>query len=141
MSYRLKCQNKNCSHEFLRYWPKDEYETLQYNTVNGEYKGIACFDCGFPKMVVMKSKQVADDGFKAGFQRNIMKYCNTYAEYKAHLKNMGLIEIGYEKTEDRKFSEPFFTPDLCRQLNQKHGISLSPLEMEGLNKEINEESA
>ena len=133
-SYVLKCKNPKCGHEFHRYWPKEEYDQLTFRD-NGTYKGIGCFDCGFPKMAVALSNRTVKDGFKAGFQRNIMKYCATYEEYKAHLKNMGLIEIGYEKTEDDPHGEPVFNEKLIEKVSKRHGINLSPLEWQGINHE------
>lgn len=53
-------------------------------------------------MIVIKSNRLVDDGFKPGFQRNIMKHCSTYGEYKAWLKKLGLIEIGYSDIPEEK---------------------------------------
>lgn len=88
-AFRFKC--KKCHTEFHRHYSQDEFDKNQYSG------GFGCFECGFPKMAVMKSNQRVKDGFQPGFQRNIGKYCSTYSEYKAHLKAMGLIEIGYEE--------------------------------------------
>jgi len=107
-SYRLKCRNPKCNQEFLRYWPKLEFERLQY----GAIPGISCFQCGFPKMIVVKSNMTAKDGFNPGFQRNIRKHCATYSEYKAHLKIMGLQEVGYEDLpEEEGFSRTQYFND------------------------------
>ena len=114
MSYRLKCRNPKCGAEFLRHYPKMEFENLQYG---GGGSGIGCFQCGFPKMFVLKSGRVADDGFKPGFQRNIRKYCQTYEEYKAHLKAMGLVEIGYEELPKAKeYRTNYWTDDILKKL-------------------------
>lgn len=92
-SYRFKCRNDKCGHEFHRYFPLEEFEKTQYTT------GFGCFDCGYPKMAVIKSSKRVKDGFQPGWQPNIRKHCETYSEYKAHLKQMGLIEFGYEEIE------------------------------------------
>jgi hypothetical protein len=95
-SYRFKCRNHRCGSEFHRYYPSEEFDHHQYGTANG----WACFNCGFPKMAVIKSNKRAKDSFKPGFQRNIRKYCSTYSEYKQYLKNNGLVEIGYDEIKE-----------------------------------------
>jgi len=76
------------------------------------------------------------DGFQPGFQRNIMKYCSTYTEYKQHLKEMGLIEIGYEELPEKKEGQPFFNENIRKLLAEKYGIELQDHEVRDLNKEI-----
>ena len=69
-------------------------------------------------MAVMKSGITIKDGFTPGFQRNIRRYCSTYAEYKAHLKRMGLIEFGYEELpeDDGKPKHSMFTDEMLRKI-------------------------
>lgn len=79
------------------------------------------------------SNRVVKDGFKPGFQRNIRKHCSTYSEYKAHLKSMGLVEIGYEEhAPGTKIEREFFSDDTIRMLNQKYNLSLSDSEIRKL---------
>lgn len=93
-NFRFKC--RKCGYEGLRRYNVEEFDRLQYG---GDQKGISCFTCGFPKMVVMRSMKQVRDGFVPGFQRSIRKHCATYGEYKTHLKRMGLVELGYEDIE------------------------------------------
>lgn len=129
-SYKLTCQNKKCGAMFHRYWNKEEFEKLQYG---GAVKGIACFNCGYPKMIVIKSNKVAKDNFEPGYQRNIGKYCATKAEYKAHLKRMGLVEIGNESLPEPSYKEEnIWTDEFLRKLNNQYGVRLQGREIEYL---------
>ena len=134
----MKCRNQKCGNEFHRYYPQKEYDQLSFRD-NGTYKGIGCYDCGFPKMIIMRSNKPVKDGFKPGFQRNIMKHCATYAEYKAHLKNMGIIEIGYEEIPERQENEPFFNEKVLEMLAKNHNVHLGDHAVESLEKEISKE--
>lgn len=87
-------------------------------------------------MIIVRSNKVVKDGFQPGFQRNIRKYCSTYAEYKAHLKEMGLIEIGYEEIPEKKEGEPFFNEKVRKLLGEKYGIELQDDEVKELNKSV-----
>lgn len=123
--YRLTCRNPKCSHDFHRGYRQKEFEELQYPN------GIACFDCGFPRMIIMKSHRKLKDTFVPGFQRNIMKHCETYQEYKAHLGRMGLIELGYEDLPDGgPHRAPYWNDVSLRKLHEKHGVKLSGREAE-----------
>lgn len=132
-AFRMKC--RKCYNEFHRFFPQKEFDQLQYGE-NGEPKGIGCYDCGFPKMIIARSNQTVKDGFKPGFQRNIMKHCSTYTEYKKHLKEMGLIEIGYEELPERNEGEPFFNENIRKLLAEKYGIDLQDHHVRDLNKEL-----
>lgn len=92
-AYKMKCRNDKCGGEFHRYFNQDEFEKTQYSS------GWSCFNCGFPRMIVGGSKRLVKDGFQPGWQSSIRKHCDTYSEYKLHLKNLGLIEIGNEDFE------------------------------------------
>lgn len=132
--YRLKCRNSKCGAEFHRAYKSEEFDRLQYSS---DGSGISCFNCGFPRMVVMKSNKTVDDGFKPGFQRNIRKHCSTYAEYKAHLKNMGLIEIGYDDLPPQKETlTNYFDDDMMRKLYSRYGISLDSRKVDHLQGKI-----
>lgn len=127
-NYRFKCRNPNCGYECLKRYNIEEYDELQFSK-----GGIGCFQCGFARMIVMKSNAQADDGFKPGFQRNIRKHCDTYAEYKAHLKKMGLIEIGYEELnftgEDSETD--YWTDDIIKGMFERN-MQLSGNEIKAL---------
>lgn len=128
-SYRFKCRNNRCGSEFHRHFGKEEFEKTQYSV-----NGWACFNCGYPKMVAMGSRLSVKDGFQPGYQRNIGKHCATYSEYKAHLKNMGLIEIGYEdldfNQEDKNIN--YWDEDLVKKIVKQYGVDLSGREIDGL---------
>ena len=131
--YRLKCRNQKCGGEFHRYYGSAEFDRLQYGTV----PGIGCFQCGFSKMLVMKSSALVKDGFQPGFQRNIRKHCATYSEYKAHLKNLGLVELGYEDIPEFKgIKTQYFDDAMMRKIHKKHNISLSGREADHLQGKI-----
>jgi len=102
-SYRFQCRNPQCRAEFHRYYPKQEFEHHQYNTASG----WACFNCGYPKMMVMFSNKEVKDTFQAGWQQNIREYCETYSDYKKKLKAKGLIEIGYEELPPNEGDKPY----------------------------------
>jgi hypothetical protein len=122
-SYRFKCRSSKCGLEFLRHYPSEEFDKLQYGGVR---PGIGCFVCGFPKMAVMRSQKSVKDGFEPGFQRSIGKHCSTYAEYKAHLKAMGLVEMGYEDMPPHEPDKPvYFSDKKIRELNQRYGLGLN----------------
>lgn len=85
-------------------------------------------------MAVIKSNKVVEDGFQPGYQRNIGKHCATYSEYKAHLKNMGLIEIGHEELpQGEDYQTQYWTDDILKKVYQ-HGIKISGNEAEALKK-------
>lgn len=128
-NFRLKCRNPKCGHEFLRRWSIEEFDKLQYG---GATKGIPCFDCGFSKMLVMRSKRQIHDGFQPGFQRNIRKYCSTYAEYKQHLKDMGLVELGYEDLPEQKEERINYWDDAMLKKINDMGIYISGREAKAL---------
>lgn len=117
-SYRMKCRNAKCGGEFLRYYPVEEFEKGQYSSC-----GWACFNCGFPKMAVIKSKKSADDRFKPGWQKNIGKYCATEKEYKQLLKDMKLVEIGYEELPEPEEdgTQKYWTDDIIKKIHDTVG--------------------
>lgn len=127
-NFRLKCRNTKCGYEGLRRYSKIEFDELQYSGSGG----ISCFQCGFPKMAVMRSMQTVKDGFIPGFQRNIRKVCHTYSQYKEELKKMGLIELGYEdlpESEDGKTN--YWTDDVLKNVVDS-GVYLSGREAQAL---------
>lgn len=126
-SYRFKC--RKCHQDYLRHLNQDEFERNQYSI-----NGWPCFSCGYPKMMVMRSKLSANDGFRPGFQRNIGKHCSTYGEYKAHLKRMGLIEIGYEDVDFNESDKDFnyWDEETVKAVIRDHGVDLSGREIDGL---------
>ena len=134
-NYRFKCRHGSCTFETSKFLNKDEFDSRQYNN---DRTGFQCETCGYPRMAVMKSNKSVDDTFKAGFQRNIRKYCETETEYKAHLKQMGLIEIGYEKLP---YNESAGSIDYWSEDNLKYlydNLDLSENELMSLVKEDKE---
>jgi len=128
-AYRFKCRNTRCNSEFHKYFPVEEFEEQQYKS------GWACFDCGFARMGVIKSNKAVKDGFKPGYQRNIKKVCDTYGAYKQALKDMGLVEIGYDEINVEPESEDFsgyWTDDVLRELYTEDGVSLDGQLVKGL---------
>lgn len=126
-SYLMKCRNPKCGIEFRRYWKREEFDRLQYDSCGS---GISCQKCGYPRCIVTKSKRSVDDGFKPGFQRNIMKHCATYSEYKDHLKNMGLIELGYDELPEKEPEQTnYFDDEIMKLLYEKHGVNLDSREV------------
>lgn len=128
-SYRMHCKNKKCGGDFHRYFPIEEFELQQYGS------GWACFKCGFPKMAVMKSNKAVKDGFVAGYQRNIGKVCNTYSAYKKALRDMGLVEIGYDEIKDDPADEDFsgyWTDDILQEVYEEDNITLDGELIKGL---------
>lgn len=123
-SYRFKCRNVKCGAEFHRYYSTSEFERNQYHTQHG----WSCFNCGYPKMAVMKSNKAAKDKFIPGFQRNIMEYCATYKEYQQKLKEKGLIEYGYEDIQPPEdtngFVTDYWTDDILKEIYDM-GVHLS----------------
>ena len=130
-NYRLKCRNDKCGYDTLKRWRVEEFDQLAYG---GDRPGIDCFQCGYPKMKVEKSHRRINDGFKPGFQRNIMKHCETYAEYKAHLKAMGLIELGYEDIPEGEETERSYWNDKTLKKAHDRGFRVSGREAEALKK-------
>lgn len=128
--FRFKCVNEKCKHEFHKSMSPEDFDRTQYSA---DGKGHSCYDCGFPKMVVMRSNKLVKDGFVPGFQRSIRKHCETYSEYKQHLKNMGLVELGYEDIPESKGPETqYFDDEMMRKIYQKHGVSISGREADQL---------
>lgn len=119
-SYRLKCRNEACGHEFHRYWTPEEFDKLQY----GAQPGIGCFSCGYPKMIVIKSNRNVNDKFKPGWQPNIRKHCATYSEYKAWLDKMGLIEVGNDDIPENKYqAQQYFDEKMIKKIVQSQDPS------------------
>lgn len=134
-NYRFKCANEKCGHEFLKRYTVEEFDKTQYTT------GFGCFDCGFPKMGVIKSMATIKDSFTPGWQPNIRKHCNTYSEYKQHLKNMKLVEFGYEEIPEYEDKTPFWTPEMLKSL-YKHGVEIgTALERDLLSRSASERDA
>lgn len=131
-NYRFKCRNPRCKYECLKRYSKQEFDELQYG---GDRPGVRCFQCSFPAMAVIKSNQQIKDGFVPGFQRSIRKYCNTYSEYKYHLKQMGLVEMGYEDIEEDKDGNivKYWTDDMLKKVYD-HGFKFSDREADALKK-------
>lgn len=124
-NYRFKC--RKCSQEFLRRFSTSEFEKTQYSGI-----GHQCYSCGYPRMAVIKSNKNIKDNFQAGWQPNIRKHCSTYGEYKAHLKEMGLIEIGYDELPvDGEVKTKYWTPDLLKKLHDM-GIGFSDNELDAI---------
>jgi len=128
-AYRMKCRHPKCGKDHHRFYKVEEYDLLAYG---GREPGIACYDCGYPRMVVIKSKKSVDDTFKPGFQRNIRKHCDTYAQYKKHLKDMGLVEMGYEDFPQQKEGQPFWSDAKLERICKEHGVKLSGNEIKHL---------
>jgi hypothetical protein len=125
-NFRFKCRKPGCGYEHLKRYNVDEFEKLQYPN------GIPCEKCGFPKTVVMRSKQTAKDGFKPGFQASINKYCYSYKEYQQELKKRGLIEMGYEDIPDYQDGVTnYWTDDVIKNM-WDNGVHLSGREIEML---------
>lgn len=128
-NYRLHCKNQRCGGSFHRHIPVEEFEKTQYSDT-----GWSCFKCGFPKMAVMKSNKQVKDSFVSGFQRNIGKVCHTYGDYKRELRNMGLIELGYEEMkeqpEDENFSD-YWDDEMLKEIYED-GVSLDGELVKGL---------
>jgi len=129
-SYRFHCRNPKCRGEFHRYFNTEEFEKQQYSS-----SGWCCFNCGYPKMAVIKSNKSVNDGFAPGYQRSIGKYCATKAEYNAHLKNMGLIELGYEDLPKNEHKTTYWTDDILKKVYD-YGVQISDREAEALKKGI-----
>jgi len=137
-NFNFKCRNSRCGYEGHRAYHIDEYDKLQYG---GDKPGIACFQCGFPKMLTMRSRQMAKDNeFTPGYQRNIGKFCATKSEYQGQIKKMGLIELWYEQLPDSAFdgdnSAPNYWNDETLSKVRAHGIEISDLEAEGLKRDL-----
>lgn len=103
-----------------------DFDQTQYSI-----HGHQCFSCGYPKMAVIRSNVMVKDSFVPGFQRNIRKHCATYAEYKQHLKNMGLIEIGYEDLPETEDKTKYWTPELLKKLYDM-GLGFGDCELDAI---------
>jgi hypothetical protein len=89
----------------------EEFDKVQYTT------GHSCYNCGYPKMGVVRSKQTVKDGFVPGYQKNIRKHCWTYKGYQDELKKMGLVELGYEDVQETDGKGiKYWTPDMLKKL-------------------------
>lgn len=83
-------------------------------------------------MAVMRSLQTVKDGFVPGYQRNIAKHCETYSEYKAHLKRMGLVELGYEDLPEQEETHiNYWSDDILKKVYDS-GVYISGREAEAL---------
>jgi len=109
----------------------EDFDKTQYGNDN---KGHQCEKCGHPKMAVIKSNRMAGDTFKAGFQRNIMEYCETVGEYRRKLKERGLIEIGYEDLPFNEDGAPveYWSDEM---LKYAYDLGLSTNEVDSLRKD------
>lgn len=119
-AYKFIC--RKCGRNYHRHYKTSkEYEEMCYGN---QPPGMACFDCGFPQMVTIRTEKPAPDGFKPGFQRSIMKHCATRKEFEAELKRQGLVELGNEDFPEMK-NEPDFrwTENFFKKVYQKYGIN------------------
>ena len=130
-AYRFHCINHKCGAEFHRWILNSDFEVIQYSPSGN---GFTCWTCGFPKMAVIKSNKVVKDSFKPGWQPNIRKYCSTYGQYKAELKELGLIEIGHEELKEHNGKVEYWTDEMLKKLYDK-GIEINPELAKDLNKE------
>ena len=73
------------------------------------------------------------DGFVPGWQENIRMYITCPHQYKRALKDLGLVEVGYdvEFKDTTKVSNPFENEELIKEA-VKSGIYLSGREIEAL---------
>ena len=82
----------------------------------------------------MKSHRNVKDTFVEGYQRNIGKYCATYGAYKKELREMGLIEIGYEEMkaqpEDENFKD-YWDDEMLKEIYED-GVSFDGELIKGL---------
>jgi ssDNA-binding Zn-finger/Zn-ribbon topoisomerase 1 len=126
----MHCRNPKCGGSFHRHIPIEEFEKTQYSNT-----GWSCFKCGYLKMAIMKSNKSAKDGFVAGFQKNIGKVCNTYTQYKKELKDMGLIELGYEELktepEDENFKD-YWDDEVLKEIYDEDNINFDGELIRGL---------
>ncbi len=53
----------------------------------------------------LKSKRMIKDGFEPGMQDNINEYCGSKGEYDRRLKELGLIELGYDTSHIKETTE------------------------------------
>lgn len=56
-------------------------------------------------MLNLKSKRMIKDGFEPGYQDNINEYVGSKGEYDRRLRELGLIEIGYETAHIKETTE------------------------------------
>lgn len=90
----------------------EAFEETQYSP-----GGHRCEGCGFPKMAVIRSNKSVQDGFIPGFQRNIRRHCSTYGEYKKALKEMGLVEIGYDELPEVENKTKYWDAPMLKKLH------------------------
>ncbi len=80
-----------------------------------------------------KNKRMIKDGFEPGVQDNINEYCGSYGEYARRIKELGLVEIGYEAVP----KDTTVTTDVSASLEfalscREEGIDLTDCEVEAL---------
>lgn len=73
------------------------------------------------------------DGFVPGWQENIRMYITCPAQYKRALRDLGLVEVGYDITfkDNTTTSNPFASEEMIRAALQS-GIELSGREIDAL---------
>ena len=120
-NFRFSCRNNGCNFQTgVRRLKLEDFEATQYRG------GFPCEKCGFPRMRVMRTNKIVKDGFKPGLQRSIMKHCDTYAEYKAWLKKLDLVEIGYEELNPDSEVGPinYWDDETVREICRETGVTL-----------------
>lgn len=84
-------------------------------------------------LVNSKNKRRQKDGFEPGFQENTGRYAGGRKEYEAQLKEMGLVEIGYDYVpQESRGDQNFCQSDEFVQTCLDNGIELSGNEQDAI---------
>jgi len=80
-----------------------------------------------------KYKRMKKDGFEPGMQDNINEYCGSRGEYDRRIRELGLVEIGYDAVPQDSTTTTDYTANLEFALHAREiGVSLTDNEIEGL---------
>lgn len=80
-----------------------------------------------------QNKRRKKDGFEPGFQENTGRYAGGRMEYEKQLKEMGLVEIGYDYVpQESKGEHNFCQSDEFVQTCLESGIELSGNEVDAI---------
>ncbi len=80
-----------------------------------------------------KSKRMRKDGFEPGMQDNIKEYCGSRGEYDRRLRELNLVEIGYDAVPIDTTTTTDHTANIGFALHARElGVDLTDNEIEGI---------
>lgn len=94
-NFSFQCLEKGCHFKWMREYSGEEFERRMND---GQKTGFHCPKCGSFEPQWIRSKRANRDGFEPGWQDSINEWHTCQAGYRRRLKELGLKEIGNDKS-------------------------------------------